>query len=85
MIALWKYHFITYFKSSKFIMPLAIYVIFMIMMCGGSGDVNSIFLISAVASYFFMVWSSFVFSDCEELIAEQIAILKAGNNKKFYL
>lgn len=86
MIALMKYHFKTYFKSSKFIMPLAIYLIFMVMMCGGAiNDATSIFVISIVASYFLMVWSAFVFTDCEELIAEQIAVLKAGSNKKYYL
>ena len=86
MIALVRYHFKTYFKSSKFIMPLALYVIFMVMMCGGAvNDATSIFVISIVASYFLMVWSSFVFTDCEDLIAEQIAILKAKNIKKFYL
>ena len=86
MIALLKYHFKTYFKSSKFIMPLAIYLIFMVMMCGGAiNDAISIFVISIVASYFLMVWSAFVFTDCEELIAEQIAVLKAGSNKKYYI
>ena len=86
MIALIKYHFKTYFKSSKFIMPLALYVIFMVMMCGGAvNDATSILVISIVSSYFLMVWSSFVFTDCEDLIAEQIAILKAKSIKKFYL
>ncbi|MBE5935721.1 MAG: hypothetical protein E7262_08015 [Lachnospiraceae bacterium] len=86
MTALIRYHFKTYFKSSKFIMPLAIYIIFMVMMCGGAiEDVTSILVVSMVATYFLMVWSSFVFTDCEELVAEQIAILKSKNMKKFYL
>ena len=86
MIALVRYHLATYMKSSKFVMPLASYVIIMLMLCGGTIDsATSMFSVSLVASYLFMVWSAFVFSDCEELIAEQISILKAGKNKKFYL
>ena len=86
MIALIRYHLSMYMKSSKFIMPLASYIIIMLMFCGGTmNSATSFFIVSVVVSYFVMVWSAFTFTESEDIIAEQISILKAGNNKKFYL
>ena len=85
MKGLVNYQFKTFVKSSRFIMPMAVYLILMVMISSGAiKSVVSVMAISTVVLYFLMVWSGFVFSDSEDIIAEQIAVLKAGNNKRYY-
>ena len=84
MFALIRYHISYYIKSSKFVMPLLAYFIFLtISYSAGPVSIAKI-IVSACALYLDMVWVGFAYGDVENPISEQIIMLKCGNMKAYY-
>lgn len=88
MISLIKYHLHSYMKSNKYIMPLVSYLIIMALICSSATPtttVSTIYAISIILAYVFMIWSGFVFAECEDVITEQIVLLKTKKKIVYYI
>lgn len=84
MFALIRYHVSYYIKSSKFVMPLLIYFVFLTLLYSQGSATVSKMLLSASALYLIQVWTGFVYSSVENPVSEQVIMLKSGNLKAFY-
>lgn len=85
MVNLVKYHFLSYFKSNKIVMPFAsfIAVLFVLYSVSPLGVVSS-FTISCILVFLIMTWVGITYSDLEDPVAEQIMILKIQSERKYY-
>lgn len=86
MVALLRYHISHYIKSSKFVMPLLTFFLYLaITFTTGPKTIVSSMILSAIVLYVLMVWAGFVYSDCENPISEQLLMLKCNNMNKYYI
>ncbi len=77
MIELLKYEGRKYSKSSKIIMPLLFWIIFL-RICYSEGNLSYVpnIVMSMGVLFFVMTWISYSYQETEELISEQLLILK---------
>ena len=81
-----RYHFHSYFKSSKFVMPVVIlavvlYCMYTIMPVG----IVDSFSISCVYLFLIMVWAGLSYNTLEEPVSEQLMILRVRSETSYYL
>ncbi len=84
-IELVKYQMTLFFRGSKFIMPLVIMAVFLYMMYSikPTGIVDS-FSISGYLVFFIMVWISLLVSSSEDVVMEQIQLLRVQKSVYYY-
>lgn len=86
MKGLVKYHLQQYFKTNKFVMPFAA---FMIMLCSNysvkPADFIDCLLVSFMFVFLIMVWVGVTVCDLENMVSEQILILRVQSKGKYYL
>ncbi|MBD7911927.1 MULTISPECIES: hypothetical protein [Clostridium] len=84
--ALFKYHFITYLKTNKFVIPMIVWVTIMCISYSVKpvGVVSS-FVITAMCLFFIMLWITFSYMDGIDEVAEQLIILKTRKQSIYYL
>lgn len=84
MIELIKYECRKYFKSSKIIMPLLFWFIFL-RICYSEGNLSYVpnIVMSMGVLFFVMTWISYSYQQTEELISEQLLILKLQSAVKY--
>lgn len=79
-----KYESRKYFKSNKIIMPLLFWLIFL-RICYSEGNLSyvSSIVMSMGVLFFVMTWISYSYQEVEELISEQLLVLKL-QSAEFY-
>lgn len=88
MASLIKYHLHSYMKSNKYLMPLVSYLIVLGLICSSATpktSISSLYIISIILVYLFMIWSGFAFAECEDIITEQIVLLKTRKKSYYYI
>ncbi|MCD2492894.1 hypothetical protein LQE92_09665 [Lacrimispora sp. NSJ-141] len=81
-----RYHFHSYFKSSRFVMPVVIlavvlYCMYTIMPVG----IVDSFSISSVCLFLIMVWAGLSYNMLEDPVSEQLMILRVRSDITYYL
>ena len=80
-----KYHLQQYFKTNKFVMPFAV---FLIMLCSHYSvkplAIIDCLLASSMMVFLIMVWIGGTVCDLENEVSEQILILRVQSKKKYY-
>lgn len=86
MKGLIKYHIQQYFKTSKFVMPLAVFMIMLysIYSTRPIGIVES-FVSASQFLFLVMVWIGITACDVEDPVSEQILVLRVKSAGKYYL
>ena len=80
-----RYHFISYFKTARIIMPLVVWVVFL-----GSAyyvmpqDVVGSFSMSSVFLFIIMIWVAMSYMESIHPIEEQLFLLKVKNEQTYY-
>lgn len=81
-----KYHFTLYLKTSRFIMPLIVWLAFMLASYSIRPQyVVPSFLVSMTCLFFIMIWISFSYLESIDNVSEQLMILKVKNQYVYYL
>lgn len=81
-----KYHFSLFIKSTKFVMPLLVWIGYMAFTYTiFPVDVVSSIVVSSVLLFFLMVWIGVLYYEIEDTISEQILVLKTQNETICYI
>ena len=84
-----KYHFRSYLKSNKLVMPISALMIFLFFLykqiSAEPVDVIGSFTLSMVCLFFLMTWIGLTYNDIENPVSEQLLILKVRSEKRYYL
>ncbi|KHD38068.1 hypothetical protein NL50_00735 [Clostridium acetobutylicum] len=84
--SLLRYNLNLYLKSNKFIMPIVVWIAFMLVMYSTKPlDVVSSFVFSSIFLFFLMAWLSFSYFENLDIISEQLIILKVKKQSLYYL
>lgn len=86
MKGLIKYHMQQYMKTSRFVMPLAVFMIMLYSIYSSRpiGIVES-FVSSGQFLFLIMVWIGITACDVEDIVSEQILVLRVRSAGKYYL
>jgi hypothetical protein len=80
------YHFKTYFKSYKFLLPLILYLIYLFTAYGIMPfSIVSSFSESAGVLFFIMTSVGFSYAELENPVVEQLVLLRLNNDTLYYL
>ncbi|CDM70328.1 putative membrane protein [Clostridium bornimense] len=86
MVALIKYNWRIYLKSHKYILPIFILIINMVVTYTLRPiDITGTFIFSACLLFFVMAWMGYTYFDAEQNTSEEILILKSKNYTQYLL
>lgn len=85
MIELLKYEVRIYFKSSRFVMPLIVLLLFIYLMNSSkSANIEGEFAITCYVVFCLMAWVGFTLPACEDAVMEQIQFLRVKGSPFYF-
>lgn len=81
-----RYYFRIYFKSTQFVMPFVMVMVFLYSMYSTApiGVVES-YSVSIVVVFLIMIWVSLAYNSLENQVSEQLLVLKVQSELKYYI